>query len=780
MGEVRFLLLGPLRVEVGGQEIPLPAGRGRTILATLLANAGEVVPVEELGGASSTPQAVSRLRRVLGEAAGSLRTHGTGYLLHVTNSDLLDFRSLRDQSRYAEALTLWRGRAFEDVEGVRDVAARLDGERRAVEALAPVPHQVPAPPVQFAGRDRELAALRRSGPVTLLSGVGGVGKTTLALQWAKEADFPAGQLHVNLRGFDQNAPARPEEAIRSFLGALGVPPESLPPSTTEQALLYRTLLRGKNMLLLLDNARDADQVRPLLPDDPSCRVVITSRNRMDDLGDTTRVRLDALSPAESHQVLTKRIGARAGAEPEALSRLAARCGGLPLALAIVAARADPQHSLTALADDFADDDVLDFLDTGEETTTVRSVFDWSYERLSVTAQRLFRLLGVHPGPDVSAPAARSLAGTTPALPELVAANLVTETGDGRFVLHDLVHAHARGLVEEDEGRDALHRLLDHYLHSAHHADAELHAHRQRLMIAPHVPDVVPERPDGHDASSRWFAAETGVIIALGIAAAGARLDRYAWQLPWCLTVHMDRSGRWHEWVTVLRSALAAARRLEDDHAAARLHHILAHAHYRLSDAETRDRHLRTALALYERGDLTDGQARVHRSLAQAHEEQGDLAQALHHGRRAVALAASDIERAGALNQVGWFLGLLGRHDEALGQCQNALALHRAGGDKLGEASTLDSIAYNLGHLGDFSGAITHYGDALDLFAAIGEQFEVATTLINLGDAHVATGGADEARHAWEEALEIYERLGHADVAKARERLTALSAASSSA
>ncbi|MET9629665.1 tetratricopeptide repeat protein [Lentzea sp. NPDC006480] len=777
MGDIRFLVLGPFAAEVAGRPIALPAGRGRDLLAVLVANANQVVPLHELGETQAVRTAVSRLRRALGHAS-CIHTYETGYLAHVTDSDLLDFRALRDQGRYAEALTLWRGKPFEGIDAVRATAVSLAAEREAVQALVPVPRQVPARPSQFTGRDRELAALHRSGPVTVLSGVGGAGKTTLALQWANETEFPAGQLHVNLRGFDPTAPARPEDAIRSFLGALGVRPEIMPTGTDEQAELYRTLLRGKHMLLLLDNARDADQVRPLLPDDPACRVVITSRNRMDDLAGTTSLRLDVLSDAEAQQVLAQRIGARATAEPQALARLAARCGGLPLALAIVAARTDPQHSLAALADDFAHDHVLDFLDTGEEPTSIRSVFDWSYQRLSVAAQRLFRLLGVHPGPGVSTAAAISLAGSPPPLNELVAANLVTETG-GRFELHDLVRAHAHDLVGEDEGREALHRLLDHYLHTAYAADMQLYSHRRPFTLPPPADGVVAERPHGDDACLKWLAEEADVMIALSKAAADKGFDRHAWQITWCLGIHLNRSGRWHEWIAVLRSGLAAAQRAGDDRAAARLHHTLAHVHERINDLSAASAHLTQSLGLYERHGLKDGQGRIHRALAALNEARGDLSQALHHARRALELATTDVELAGALNHVGWVHGLIGRHADALDHCRKALALLRAGGDRFGEANTLDSIAFNLHHVGDFAGAITHYRESRQVFAAIGEQFQVATTLVNLGDTCLANDELIEARQAWEEALEIYEGLGHADVAKARSRLTAWEAEPSS-
>ncbi|WP_329790187.1 tetratricopeptide repeat protein [Lentzea sp. DG1S-22] len=780
MGDVRFLVLGPLAAEVGGRPIALPAGRGRDLLAILVARANEVVPLHELGDTRALRTAISRLRRALG-GVDLIRTHESGYLAHVTDSDLLDFRSLRAQSRYAEALALWRGDPFEGIDVVRAVAEDLSRERRAVEALVPVPRQIPAPPAQFAGRDRELAALRHCGPVTLLSGVGGAGKTTLALRWANETHFPAGQLHVNLRGFDPTAPARPEETIRSFLGALGVPPENLPADTHEQARLYRRLLRGKNMLLLLDNARDADQVRPLLPDDPACRVVITSRNRMDDLDGITRVRIDVMDQSEAQEVLAHRIGARATSEPEALSRLAARCGGLPLALAIVAARAHPQHSLTALADDFADDDVLDFLDTGEETTSVRSVFDWSYQRLSPAAQRLFRLLGVHPGPDVSAAAARSLAGTTPALAELVAANLVTEAGD-RFVLHDLVRAHARDLVGEAEGREALRRLLDHYLHSGATAAVELHRFLTSVDTGVPAGGVVAETVHGHEGARRWFEAEVDVVTTLCELAVVTGFDRHAWQLIWCVSNFMDITGRWHRSAVLLHGALEPARRLRDERAQALLHQLLAHVEHRLDDLAAAESHLIEAMRLNERTGNLDGQIRVHRNYAFYRETKGDLVGALHHAERAVELSAraGDVSGlGGSMNQVGWYVGRLGDRAKALDHCRAALPLLRECGDRLGEASTLDSIAYNLHHVGDFAGAIAHYRESLEVFTAIGEELEIATTLVNLGDTHAATGETREARQAWEQALEICERLGHADAAKARARLTGSPAAPSS-
>ncbi|RAS59776.1 putative ATPase [Lentzea atacamensis] len=780
MGDVRFLVLGPLRVELDGHPVDVPEGRGRTILATLLAHANEIVPLHEFGDPAATRTAISRLRRALGPA-NRIRTHNTGYFVQVSDSDLLDFHALRGQGRYAEALALWRGEPFEDVDGVDAIAAKLAEERKAVESLLPVPRQLPAPPAHFAGRDRELAALHDSGPVTVLSGTGGTGKTTLALQWANEEDFPAGQLHVNLRGFASGPPAKPEDVIRGFLGALGVPPDHVPANTGAQTALYRKLLRGKRMLILLDNARDADHVRPLLPGDPACRVLITSRNRMDDL-DTAGLPLDALGQSEAEAVLSERIGPRAEAEPAALARLVRICAGLPLALAIVAARADPEHSLTALAHELETADVLDFLETGDETTSPRSVFDWSYQRLSGPAQRLFRLLGVHPGPDVSAAAAMSLMGGTPPLAELTAAGLVTMNAAGRFELHDLVRAYARDLGTEQEERTSLRRLMDHYLHSAAIATLELNRFLSDVDVGVPAAGVVPETVHGPEEAQRWFRAEIDVLTTVCELAVTTRFDRHAWQLVWAIRTFMDITGRWHQAIALLHGALPSTHRLEDERAAALLHQLLAHTKHRLSDMAVVEPHLAEALRLFERTGGLDGQIRAHRNYAHLMEANGDLPCALHHARRAAELSerAGDISGlAGSTNQVGWYHGLLGEHAQALEHCRTALTLHRDCGDRLGEASALDSIAYNLHHVGDFPGAITHYRESLRVFEEIGEQFEIATTLVNLGDTHVETGDVHEARQVWQEAEAIYERLGHADVAKARHRLTEWAAGPSS-
>jgi DNA-binding SARP family transcriptional activator len=335
-----------------------------------------------------------------------------------------------------------------------------------------VPRQLPGALRSFTGRAGELAALsalverdlKQAGGVVIaaLTGMAGIGKTVLAVHWAHQlADrFPDGQLFVNLRGYGPSGtPVSPTDAVRGFLTALGMPPAQIPPGTDGQAALYRSLLADQRMLIVLDNARDAEQVRPLLPGSPECLVLVTSRNRLSGLAAAEcahLMTLGVLTKAESHDLLALNLGARrATAEPFPVSELIALCGRLPLALCNVAARAvtRPGLPLAALADEMRDARRrLDALETGEPTTSVRTVFSWSRAKLSNRASRVFRLLGVHPGPDITVAAAASLAGLSSgqadrALAELWDEHLLTEHVHGRYTCHDLLRCYA-----EEEGR----------------------------------------------------------------------------------------------------------------------------------------------------------------------------------------------------------------------------------------------------------------------------------------------------------------------------------------
>jgi hypothetical protein len=485
----------------------------------------------------------------------------------------------------------------------------------APAAKTAVPRELPTGVRSFVGRSGELLALTKAldesgaetpGTVVIsaIAGTAGVGKTALALSWAHQvADrFPDGQLHVNLHGFDPSGtPCAPEVAIRRFLDALGVVPQRIPPGPEAQAGLYRSLLADRRMLVMLDNARDEHQVRPLLPASPGSLVLVTSRSQLSGLvaaDDARLLILDVLSHAEAVQLLTARIGrTRAAAEADAVDQIATLCACLPLALAVAAARAAarPGFPLSALAAELRDGDGrMDALDAGDPAVSVRAVFSWSYRQLTAEAARMFRLLGLHPGPDISVPAAASLTAreqpeTRRLLTELTRLHLIAEHVPGRYAFHDLLRAYAadqsRACDSGPERQEAKGRVLDHYLHSAAQGAFTVSSTFEPLTLVPPRPGTVPERPAGPRGALAWFDAEHLVLLgAVGLAAESG-FDRHAWQLPWAMTPFLRKRGHWQEWAATQRTALAAATRLGDIAGQATSRRLLATAYDDLGDYE---------------------------------------------------------------------------------------------------------------------------------------------------------------------------------------------------
>jgi DNA-binding SARP family transcriptional activator/DNA-binding XRE family transcriptional regulator len=434
---------------------------------------------------------------------------------------------------------------------------RLSASARTAHVI---PKQLPAAPRCFTGRSAELAtlsALAQRNParpssvvIAALTGMAGIGKTALAMYWAhKVADrFPDGQLFVNLRGYGPSgAPVTPTEAVGSFLVALGVPPARIPPDTDGQAALYRSLLAGRRMLIVLDNARDAEQVRPLLPGSPGCLVLITSRNRLTGLAAAEGAHLltlGVLTGAESRDLLALNVGAeRAAAEPAAISALTALCGRLPLALSDIAARAvaRPGLPLAALSAEMRDARRrLDALETGEPVTSVRVVFSWSRARLGHQAARMFRLLGIYPGPDITVATAASLSGwprgqAYRALAKLCDEHLLAEYVPGRYTCHDLLHSYAAEEAASHESeadrQEALLRVLDHYLHAAVAASGFLQPASVSVTRIPPRPGVTIEEIRGPREAADWFENEVHVLSALVRQAAEENCIPYSWQLP---------------------------------------------------------------------------------------------------------------------------------------------------------------------------------------------------------------------------------------------------------
>jgi DNA-binding SARP family transcriptional activator/tetratricopeptide (TPR) repeat protein len=685
--------------------------------------------------------------------------------------------------------------------GVPDRAGAPAARHASPAAL--VPRQLPAPLPSFSGRDGEraqLTAMLERSPdhadpvIAVIGGAGGMGKTCLAVRWAHDHldRFPDGQLYANLRGFDPSGAPTPSNAVLyMFLEALGVPPETIPVDGAARAGLYRSLVAGKRMLILLDNARDTEQVLPLLPGSSTSSVLVTSRHQLAGLvtaHGARRLTLDVLTPAEARQLLASHLGAaRVADDAEATAALIRHCAGLPLALSIVAARAvvRPDFPLAAFADELgAASTRLDALDAGELAVNLRAVLSCSYEALSPEAAQVFRMLGLAPGPDIGLPAAASLTAQPAArvrglVRQLVTTHMVQEPVPDRYRMHDLVRLYATELACEltsaADRRVALHRVLDHYVHTAYAADRLLHPHRDPLRLAPPEPGVGPEAIGGHAHALSWFTAEHLVLRAAIERAAETGFDTHTWNLAWAFVTFCERRGHWHDQTAAQRAALDAALRLADRPAQAHAHRGLALAYTWIHRYEDARAHLCQALQLFAELDDVTGQAHTHRSLARVSARQGRHAQALPHDRQALALFRAAGHRAGqanALNAVGWHQAHLGALEEALACCEEALAVHTELGDRRGMAATWDSLGYIHHQRGDHQRAITCYRRSLVLFRELGNHFEEAETLTGLGDTHRSAEEPSAARQAWRRALTILTRLGHPGADQVRGRLLA--------
>jgi DNA-binding SARP family transcriptional activator len=666
-----------------------------------------------------------------------------------------------------------------------------------------IPRQLPPRITRFVGRESELETLTRllrestrgGKGVTILAigGSAGVGKSALALWWAHEiADgFPDGQLYVNLRGFGPSGtPVTPEQAVRGFLDALDIGAERIPVDPDAQVGLYRSLVARRRLLIVLDNVRDADQVRPLLPAGPNCAVVVTSRNHLIGLGATDGAHLltlDVFSDAEARELLRQRLSARrVSDEPGAAAELIGLCARLPLALATVLARADvrPERSLAAMIEELrAEPARLDAFDAADEMASVRAVFSWSYRQLSTSAARMFQLLAIHPGPDITVAAAASLAGITvpgarAALDELSGSNLLTECAAGRFSFHDLLRAYAAERAHDQHSdsarRAATNRVLDHYLHTAHAAAVLLNPARDPIPLGPPCAGATPEDIRAPGPALSWCQAEYRVLLAVISLAAEEGFDAHAWQLPWSLVNFFDRRGYWHDWVVTHRTGLAAAQRLGDRFGEANACQNLGIVHEVLGRHEVACNQLRYALDLYQQLGLPEARARCHLDLARAYEGLNRYIDALDHARAAIdlyELAGNRAGKARALNAMGWSRAHLDDAGEAITYCVRSLRIHQKLGNRLGQAAAWDSLAFAHTELGDHDQAAACSMQALSLLRDLGCHYQYASALTQFGHTCLAAGDAAAACDKWREALGIFAELNHPDADKVRELLT---------
>jgi len=703
--------------------------------------------------------------------------------------------------RPAEALATYQDarRILADELGVDPGAELRDLHERILRGtVAPAPQasftrvtprQLPTVPRLFTGRSRELARVTEiaaAGPpsgIAVIGGFGGTGKTSLALYWAHQNldRYPDGQLYVNLRGFDPTAePVPPLAALHGFLEALGVPPTAIPGDLGGCAALYRSLIAGKRMLVVLDNARDAEHVQSLLPGGTSCFALVTSRHQLTGLiaaHGAQLVALDVFKAPEAREFLALTLGKeRITAEPEAATELLHHCAGLPLALAIIAARAavNPGFPLATLADELRDAAVrLDAFDGGELSANLSATFAWSQHSLPEPALTAFAQLGLAPGSDTSLDAAANLVGlpasrTRIVLRQLEAAHLLHQHVPNRYRMHDLVRLHAADLAQQIPTEQPLRRIVDFYLHTAAAGDRILSPLRAAIELDPPTPGCQPPELADEAAAMTWFETEhTNAVAAQHVAFDHGWYTR-AWQLAWVLSTYYGRRGHLHESLETWRIGLTATQRHHDLAATALAHRFLGRAYGRTGQYTEMVDHLQQGLGLLRHtGDLF-GQAHTHRSLAWVRVQQGHEQRALVHAVRALRLyqrLGTDVWVAEARSLAGWHYARIGEYDRARAYCEEALRQHRQHDHREAEANTLDSLGHIARNTGDTTRAAEYYDAALAIQRELGDNTQEAGTLEHLAETLTAAGKLDEARQSWQQALDLYRaqrRVGDAN------------------
>jgi DNA-binding SARP family transcriptional activator len=697
-------------------------------------------------------------------------------------------------------------------------------------ATGPAAAQLPGDVVAFTGRERQLARLdamsNRAGGesatavvISAIAGTAGVGKTALAVRWAHRARdrFPDGQLYINLRGYADAPPVRPIEALARFLRALGVPADQVPADVDEASGLYRSLLAGRRMLVLLDNARDAEQARPLLPGSSGCLALVTSRDRLNGLvalDGAMAFSLDVLSETEARTLLVRVLGRRrVDAESAAATELVRLCGNLPLALRIAAADLStrPHASIAEYAARLSQDRLDTLKVDGDPQAGVRAAFDLSYATLADGPRRLLRLLGLVPGPDVTAPAAAALAGTAPELASrwlarLVDAHLVAQESLGRYALHDLLRCYAleRAEAEEDpaERQAAVERLYGYYLDHTYAAADLLHPEFLRLPYTAATTVGIGDL----SAATAWIEAERVNLIGAVRHTAVHGPRRTAWLLAdalrSCLAARMDTQ----DWEEVAEAGLAAAEADDDQHgitaaqiSLARLHsvrgrfddaiasyqraaehakragwlHAEAHAQgaiggeyqmlgklhlaaTHLSQSLVMQQELRAA-AIFRGQGATTAEARANGALGIAYHTLGRLDDAT----ASITAALSVLRDAGDRYYLSVLQSALaevyrdrGNHADALDLAVAAVALADDIADPWQRCSALLALASVHHHRGEHGPAVTGYAQALALAREVGDEFLEADILVRLAGTHHSAGRHDAAIDLSQQALAI--------------------------
>jgi DNA-binding SARP family transcriptional activator/Tfp pilus assembly protein PilF len=712
------------------------------------------------------------------------------YLVSELGADpSLDLRTLHERILRADPALELPAAPVAIGGGGREPGAELGG------MTARAPRELPADVAAFTGRAAELAALDdvllgadanagagqpTAAVISAVSGTAGVGKTALAVHWAHRAapHFPDGQLHVNLRGYDPEQPITAADALAAFLRSLGVPGPEIPVEDTERAARYRSLLAGKQVLIVLDNASTVEQVRSLLPGSPSCAVLVTSRDSLAGLvsrDGARRLDLDLLPLPDAIALLRELIRAQADAEPEAVAELARQCARLPLALRVAAelATSRPSVPLADLVAELADQQRrLDLLSADDDPrTAVRAVFSWSYEHLDPDSARGFRLAGLHPGADFDAYAVAALLDSKlerarRVLDTLTRAHLLQPTAPGRHGMHDLLRAYARDRAAEvdddEESRAALTRLFDYYLSTAAVAIDTLYPterHRRPEVGPPSSPAPVIT---GTDAAITWLDAELSNFVAVAVHAAEHSWPSHATRLSGTLFSYLQDGGHSPDEVVIHAAARHAAHKAGDlaaEAAALRGLGAVAWSQGRYGQAAE---HFRQALTRIRKAGDRVGAGRLLINLGIVEWERGAYPKAGRYYRQALAALkeVGDINgQAGALNGIGILSKDAGRYRQAADYFDRALSLFRKSGNKSGQTIALTNLGDAECQLGRYHEAAGHHRHAMALSRELGDRRIEAQTLANLGL-------VDYGRHRYGRAIEwlrqsltIYQELG---------------------
>ncbi len=739
--------------------------------------------------------------REYGEVLAELRDLTAAYPLRESLWVRL-LRLLAQAGRTAEALELYesvRVRIADELgvdpgaelralyAGLLDSSAGQAPEHADLEpAEAPrqvVPRQLPADVPGFTGRDAALDQLdgvlagwdpEQAAVVVAIDGTGGVGKTTLAVHWAHgvRARFPDGQLYVNLRGYSAGGLVKPENALESLLVGLGVPVKEIPSGVEARSALFRSLVAERQLLLVVDNARNVSQVRPLLPGAGGF-VLVTSRNQLRGLvarEGARRLSLGPMSAEESAALLATAVGTRPYDVTE-LTAFAELCGRLPLALVIAAERAgrSAASDLAAITRQLAETgDRLDELEIADdELSSVRAALSWSYQALAPDVARLFRLLGGYPGADFDRAATAALAGldeltSERLLDHLVEANLVETVGTGRYQLHDLIRLYAAGLDSDPaERRDALARLLDWLAHTSEAARFARGGRLRQKVLHDPLPGVRPVVFAADADALAWFDQEWVTLVAAIFAGAEHSLDRLVACLASELWDYLDqRRAPSPESIAAHEIALRSAARTGEPLLEAIVSNQAAVSYGMVRRyPESRDLFLR-ALELFGRaGDITR-MAKVHSNLGITYKHLGDPETSIEHLKTALALNEDQDSLGGTHNNLSTTYHAIGRYDEAIASALEAVALARRTGQPRHEAHALDSLGSAYLGAGEFQQAVTNLEEAVRLCEELQLGAVEVPTLVNLGDAYQAMGRPDGAAGAWQRALKAADRHGH--------------------